>query len=1130
MSARDSSGQKGGLAELGTTSRTSAHSARASSCKASRLAENGAEALRSGLPQATRIQEQQRTGFNGGQKTKLDEQAQRLLDAVFDFPMAEDAAVFMLAANPELSWLAQCVQRCPLPPCWSVLEGRSGSDERYVDMRGGTVTDSTPVLHEFVGLARVMLFWRSNPCQGSLVARRLLAKHDSFVVQAAELRRSWSGPHMDQGTGFEYWYCPTSQQSTWGDPGAASEFLARVIDKLRQALPNDPEASATQPRMSARGAKVSIRQSEGWGRLPAWMTEPGSAAKEEALHDVVGMHREYSSHRKRRDRKCATAPSPIAPLTEDEGHVSSGSQRRHMLKKVTSERLEPLSHPPTPKATSSEDVTAARCFGVAREDASQAPKPPSEILSSLEAFKLETMPKVLKKPVPPPQASISVTTFLSKSDSAAECAPVAVPSEAEVGAGATVAGSLEEEDAVTLPVADSVIQKLDDIFDDAASGGSANTPTGADAAFISPISADAMGDVREHGTRGDAVFNSPVSVDAVVNLLEQSTGVDAALNSLTGADAVLNVHEQVAQLGLDLCNGLEATSPIERELHSPLDMPDAPPTIDAVDEAPASVTAEAPPTAEAKSDLSVEPPSLEPPPDVSDVEASPHQNPMQADEGAQDLSTETESYHTALQGRPEGMSDLEALSQTSIAAGTPVRSEKTSTTPKTGDMEAEPVCSTTAELSAFSTSRHLDAASEGGDAKDSAVTQEPDCSMASSRSPTASLGSMNMSGGKVMAKESQDMSTVSSGSPVASLPVLQVIDENDVAQEPVHAPAAGGSPTGSLSSGGVSAVGIEHEQDNVSPTAEGCLHHDISFSSNQDASFTSTQDASKRPVVKGCLSHDASFSSNQDASFSSNQGTAKKTRAPFTPQSRLLQDDASVIHTSMIHEAQAANHSPLTAATAQAKYLSPDDTSILNIADVSSASNGRVLTSVSPQANVSHDDTSIISLAEATSLKKPIVLNQLQLPAKKPQRVVETPLSWVEQRGYGSALRDLEFSEDLTWGAAPAFEDLEASANKGPIKGREAAVPPLPGGIATSSGTATLKPKKPPRGSAYRASPLRASCELDLLAEENIPAIADTAVSSTHGGRTTHLRPVAPPKGARPRGCSRIRMAPVGGA
>jgi hypothetical protein len=271
--------------------------------------------------------------------------------------------------------------------------------------------------------------------------------------------------------------------------------------------------------------------------------------------------------------------------------------------------------------------------------------------------------------------------------------------------------------------------------------------------------------------------------------------------------------------------------------------------------------------------------------------------------------------------------------------------------------------------------------------------------------------------------------------------------------------------------------------------------------------------------------------------------------AAGSPQSRqIVQDDMSIIHTSIIHESgrasASANGSPTTAFTPPERRRSQDDSSISHESDVSAASNGGLMS-----AHLDQDDsTSLIHEAEALLADVASIgqgstaaqaCSSTEATVKQPQRISTTPLTWAEQQGYSNnkVMRDLE---DLTWGPAPAFEDISPTASAStarpgksttrravPMGGSlsepvdsGAAVLDLPGAIVMQTGAEPLRPKKPPRGSLYRASPLR---ELNPLAE--LEADAQQA-SQGHSSRV----PARQPKGSRPQGCSRVRLAPVGGA
>jgi len=163
--------------------------------------------------------------------------AQKLLEAVFEITITEEAAVSILDSYPELVWLANCLRRCPLPPGWTAMEIGTGRF-KYVDMGTGATAEVSPLMQRFADLGRLMLHWRQNPSAEAEVAAALGNKRDQDNEDAARARKVWKGPHTDPKTGAEFWHCPATGRSTWGDPGMAAEFLARISDRLQKALPS----------------------------------------------------------------------------------------------------------------------------------------------------------------------------------------------------------------------------------------------------------------------------------------------------------------------------------------------------------------------------------------------------------------------------------------------------------------------------------------------------------------------------------------------------------------------------------------------------------------------------------------------------------------------------------------------------------------------------------------------------------------------------------------------------------------------------------------------------------------------------------------------------------------------------
>lgn len=168
---------------------------------------------------------------------EVQSHAQRLLTAVFGEAVGEETAVALLEDQPELAWLAHCMQRCPPPPGWASLRAECPSGAPcYVDLGGDRSTPVMPFLEQFVDLARLLGQWRFRPGEAGSVILALSSRRDVALAEAKHLRCVWHGPHRDERSGAEYWHCWETGRSSWGDPGAAAEFLAKVAEQLRTTL------------------------------------------------------------------------------------------------------------------------------------------------------------------------------------------------------------------------------------------------------------------------------------------------------------------------------------------------------------------------------------------------------------------------------------------------------------------------------------------------------------------------------------------------------------------------------------------------------------------------------------------------------------------------------------------------------------------------------------------------------------------------------------------------------------------------------------------------------------------------------------------------------------------------------
>ncbi|CAK0865735.1 unnamed protein product, partial [Prorocentrum cordatum] len=165
---------------------------------------------------------------------------QQLLESIFETEITEEASLTIADTYPELLWLANCLKRCPLPPCWSSADG-GAAGMRYFEIEAAPQEDSErkegthPLLGAFSELGRLMLEWRRKPDLVCAVADSMESKREEFLEEAGRSKFVWEGPFNDPATGAQFWHCRATARSTWGDPAMVWRFLAKVAEGFIKA-------------------------------------------------------------------------------------------------------------------------------------------------------------------------------------------------------------------------------------------------------------------------------------------------------------------------------------------------------------------------------------------------------------------------------------------------------------------------------------------------------------------------------------------------------------------------------------------------------------------------------------------------------------------------------------------------------------------------------------------------------------------------------------------------------------------------------------------------------------------------------------------------------------------------------
>jgi len=199
-----------------------------------------------------------------GDNVEVDALTRKMLAAVYEQPLAEEQAAVVLGICPEVSWLVQCTLRSPLPPGW-----RKRSNGSYVNSETGEKSAISPILDYFAKLARLALHARQTPSTAATAAAWVRRARDDALKKALRQQDEWTGPHLDESVGAEYYHNSSAGTSTWSSPFAPDMYLAHVADRLLQSEAF-PTRSSEDPTLEDVAAEIqTARQAQKSARASA---------------------------------------------------------------------------------------------------------------------------------------------------------------------------------------------------------------------------------------------------------------------------------------------------------------------------------------------------------------------------------------------------------------------------------------------------------------------------------------------------------------------------------------------------------------------------------------------------------------------------------------------------------------------------------------------------------------------------------------------------------------------------------------------------------------------------------------------------------------------------------------------
>lgn len=189
----------------------------------------------SALGDGAEAQAQKRGAATSLDDSRRDDETEALLQLMLTMVHGRSLEKFevagVLGACPELSWLGECAEQCPLPPGWSRSRGLDGQTKAssclFKCELTGEVSSMPPHLLRFVALAHRMLRVVQCPDEAVSAASWIQQQADEALAERARVEVDWE-PHIDHARDARFWHCAATGCSAWENPGAHADYFARV--------------------------------------------------------------------------------------------------------------------------------------------------------------------------------------------------------------------------------------------------------------------------------------------------------------------------------------------------------------------------------------------------------------------------------------------------------------------------------------------------------------------------------------------------------------------------------------------------------------------------------------------------------------------------------------------------------------------------------------------------------------------------------------------------------------------------------------------------------------------------------------------------------------------------------------
>mmetsp|Transcript_54078 Transcript_54078/g.128804 ORF Transcript_54078/g.128804 Transcript_54078/m.128804 type:complete len:573 (+) Transcript_54078:114-1832(+) len=196
--------------------------------------------------------------------------SRHFLNAVYGRDLNEEDALKVLNFHPLLGWIVECHCLAPIPPLW-VKSKVVPPDVPLYAGPDGDASETSPLFPYFARMAHAIVLARQVPDRVVEYIVQVISVREQMKQEVIYTQGEWSGPHVDVGTGEDYWRHKTAGYQHSAQPWAWAVYVMSVADRILRSgyfAREDLKAGSAEYSKSQRIAQADKQAgAEGGERL-----------------------------------------------------------------------------------------------------------------------------------------------------------------------------------------------------------------------------------------------------------------------------------------------------------------------------------------------------------------------------------------------------------------------------------------------------------------------------------------------------------------------------------------------------------------------------------------------------------------------------------------------------------------------------------------------------------------------------------------------------------------------------------------------------------------------------------------------------------------------------------------------